>query len=97
MNFLDISNLYPVSSSKPNIVNIHNPQHEQQILHQNVKRGDFIRVIRMQNSDLNNYKGYFGEIRDYKKGQDYAMVTLHALNNFSSIKMPLEHFIMVPW
>jgi hypothetical protein len=61
-------------------------------LYENIRRGTQIKIIRVKNSILNVYKGYIGEIRDYRRGQDYAMVTLNAVNNSTPIKVPLEHF-----
>ena len=61
----------------------------------NLKKGDTVKIIRMENSDLNIYKGYLGEIKDYKKGQDFALVYLLATFNLSVVKFPLEHFILI--
>jgi hypothetical protein len=66
-------------------------------LYENIHRGTFIRIIGIQGSMLNSYKGYIGEVRDYKRGQDYAMVTLNALNNGNAIKFPLEHFEIIEY
>ncbi len=61
-------------------------------VYKNVKVGDSIRVIKYGNSHLNVYKGYIGEVKAYKEGQDYAMVFLHAIQSYNLIKMPIEHF-----
>ena len=61
-------------------------------LYENIRRGTPVKIVRMKNSVLNVYKGYIGEIKDYRRGQDYAMVTLNAVNNSTPIKIPLEHF-----
>jgi hypothetical protein len=65
------------------------PKH---VLYENISKGTSIRVIGLEGSLLNVYKGYIGEVRDYRRGQDYALVTLMALNNGNLLKMPLEHF-----
>jgi hypothetical protein len=59
------------------------------------KKGDFIKIIYLENSPLNNYKGYNGEIRQYVKNSDYAFIVLEAINNSASIKFPVEHFIKI--
>lgn len=66
---------------------------ENDIVYENFKQGDFIRVVHMNNSAANCYKGYIGEIRAYRKGQDHALISLNALNSSVYIKMPLEHFV----
>ena len=58
-----------------------------------VKRGDMVRIVHVPNSRLNNYKGYIGEIRDYKRDQDFALVSLHAIISIPIIKFPLVHLI----
>ena len=63
------------------------------VLYKNVKKGDMVRIIHNENSILNLYKGYIGEIRDYKNEQDFAIVFLHGINSQTFIKCPLQHFI----
>lgn len=64
---------------------------ENGVLYENFKKGDMIRVVKYKNSSLNYYKGYVGEIKVYRKGQEYAMVILHAQTNMQQIRMPLHH------
>ena len=64
-------------------------------LYENLKRGDRVKIIRMENSNLNCYKGYLGEIKDYKKNQDFALVYLLGTLNLAIVKFPLEHFILI--
>jgi len=64
-------------------------------LYENIHRGTCIRVVYLNGSMMNVYKGYIGEVRDYRRGQDYALVTLSALNNRNLLKMPLEHFEII--
>jgi hypothetical protein len=61
--------------------------------YKNIKRGDFIKIIYQKNSILNCYKGYIGEIKEYRKEQTHALVFLHAINSTQFIKFPLTHFI----
>lgn len=61
------------------------------VLVENFKSGDFIVVVKKPNSHLNVYKGYYGEIRDYRKGQDSAMVLLDAINSSKPIQFPIAH------
>ena len=59
----------------------------------NIKRGDYVKIIGLPNSNLNSYKGYIGEIKDYKQDQDFALVFLHCITALSIIKFPLKHLI----
>lgn len=56
------------------------------------KKGDFIRIVHVENSIHNFYKGYNGEIRTYTSGSDTATVTLEALNSTTPIKFSIKHF-----
>lgn len=57
------------------------------------KRGDFIMVQYLKNSRLSIYKGYFGEIKIYRKEQNAAYVYLHALSHSPLIKFPIKHLV----
>lgn len=59
--------------------------------YKNIRKGDFVKVIKLGNSELNHYKGYIGEIRDYKKDQSHALIFLHARNTNKYILFPLKH------
>lgn len=61
--------------------------------YKNIKRGEFIKIIYQPNSNLNCYKGYIGEIKEYRKDQTHALVFLHAINSTQFIKFPLTHFV----
>ena len=61
--------------------------------HLYIQRGDIVKIIGVPNSILNNYKGYIGEIKDYKRDQDFALVFLHGVISLSIIKFPLTHLI----
>lgn len=62
--------------------------------HYNLKIGDIVQIIYKPNSDYNSYKGYIGEIKDYKKDKDYALVFLYAVVQYKVVKFPLSHFIL---
>lgn len=62
-----------------------------------IKRGDFIKMIYKEKGGYNMYKGYIGEIREYRKGQDYAMVILHAMVNMRLMRVPIDHFIKIDY
>jgi hypothetical protein len=61
--------------------------------YKNIRRGNYVKIIGVKNSILNIYKGYNGEVRDYKKDQDFAIIFLHF--NYSRIKFPIDHFIII--
>ena len=63
--------------------------------YKNIKKGDFIKIIYQKNSILNQYKGYFGEIKEYRKEQDSALIFLHAISVYRLIKFPITHFILL--
>lgn len=66
---------------------------EIQQTHLYIHKGDMVKIIGVPNSILNNYKGYIGEIKDYKRDQDFALVFLHGITALSIIKFPLTHLI----
>ncbi len=62
--------------------------------YQEVRRGQYVKMIYKENSELNSFKGYIGEIKDYKKGNDHALLILHAQIYPKLTKVPLDHFVM---
>lgn len=84
------------------IVNVNvnvNENENEQIYHtnsyKNLRKGNFVKIIGIKNSSLNVYKGYIGEIKDYKKDQDFAIIFLHAIQtNAHFVKFPINHFIV---
>lgn len=63
-------------------------------LYKNIKKGDFVKIIGVKDSFLNSYKGYVGEIKDYKRDQDFAIVFLHGITQLTIIKFPIYHFVI---
>ena len=61
--------------------------------YKNIRRGEFVKIIYQPNSHLNCYKGYIGEIKEYRKNQDHALIFLHAINSSPFFKFSLSHFI----
>ena len=59
----------------------------------NLKNGEYVRIIRKENSPLNYYKGYIGEIKNYKRGQSRVQIVLQAQNNAHPIIFPIDHFV----
>jgi hypothetical protein len=57
------------------------------------RKGETIKVVRLENSILNQYKGYIGTIRDSQKSSDTCMVVLDALNSGASIRFPKKHLV----
>jgi hypothetical protein len=64
-------------------------------IYKNIKRGDFVKIIYLKNSSLNIYKGYVGDIREYRKDQDSAIIFLHAISSNNAIRFPIEHFVKI--
>ena len=63
--------------------------------YKNLRKGNLVKIIGIKNSTLNAYKGYIGEIKDYKKDQDFAIVFLYAIQtNAHFVKFPINHFIV---
>jgi hypothetical protein len=60
---------------------------------QEFKRGDFVIIQRLENSYLNAYKGYFGQIKEYMIIDESAYVMLEAINNPKTIKFPIGHLV----
>lgn len=56
------------------------------------KKGDFVIITRMENSSLNVYKGYFGEIKNIIQGGETALVILEAMTYPKPIRFPVGHF-----
>lgn len=57
------------------------------------RKGETIKVVRLENSILNVYKEYIGTIRDSQKGSDTCMVVLDALNSGAAIRFPKTHLV----
>lgn len=64
-------------------------------VYKNIKKGDLVKIIYIKDSILNTYKGYIGEIKEYRKDMDSAVIFLHCITSFTSIKFPIEHFIKI--
>lgn len=56
------------------------------------KRGEFVIIQGVPNSNLNVYKGYFGEIKEYIPRSESAYIVLEAMNYPKPIKFPFGHF-----
>lgn len=65
----------------------------EQDLCRNIRKGTLVRIIRKPKSPHNIYKGYIGEVKEYVKNQDYAIIMLHALNTPKCFRFSLDHFV----
>lgn len=54
--------------------------------------GMMVRVIYLENSYYNSFKGYIGEIKSFSKNKDHASIHLHACPSYKVINMPITHF-----
>jgi len=93
INNKDLTNKKNEISQEISSQNKQEQHHDQYNLstYKNIRKGDFVKVIKLENSELNHYKGYIGEIRDYKKDQTHALIFLHARNTNNYILFPLKH------
>jgi hypothetical protein len=66
---------------------------EQVSVYKNIMKGDMVKIVRIEGSLLNSYKGYVGEIREYKRDQNTAVVFLHSISSNNRIRFPIDHFI----
>ena len=66
------------------------PKH---INYQNLKKGDHVKIVYLENSPFNYYKGYIAEIREYIKGAEHAFVCLPAQNTQNKLKISIKQFI----
>lgn len=82
-------------TTQTNHTNQTNQENQEVEIYKNIRRGDMVKIIGVKNSVLNSYKGYIGEIRDYKRDQDYALIFLHCINSHTIIKFPLTHFVKI--
>ena len=58
-----------------------------------LKNHDFVKIVKYKNSPMNIYKGYNGEIKQFFKGTQYALVALEAKNGSQFIKFNVEHLV----
>jgi len=72
-----------------------NLANEEVEVYKNITKGDMVKIMGVKGSILNSYKGYIGEVRDYKRDKDSAMIFLHAIAYPTTIKFPLYHFVKI--
>lgn len=82
-----------LSISKINKNTIEIKPTENLIENENFNKGDLVRIVRLENSRLNVFKGYYGEIKSYKKGSKTASIFLEAVNSGSLTIFPINHFV----
>lgn len=70
-------------------------KNEEVEVYKNISKGDIVKIIGVKGSILNAYKGYIGEVRDYKRDKDSAMILLQAITYQTVVKFPLYHFIKI--
>lgn len=63
--------------------------------YEDIKVGDYIKIVYLENSQYNDYKGYIGEVKEYKRGKDRALIMIHSTNIPKFIKISLKHFIKI--
>lgn len=55
------------------------------------RRGNYVKIVKYNDSVYNLYKGYVGEIRECY--ENYAIVNIEAESTNKNISIPLEHLI----
>jgi ribosomal protein L21E len=70
------------------------PQAKLDVTLENFRKGDTIKIVRVLGGTHNQYKGYIGEIKDYKRGSSTALVILHAMNTPQLMRVPIEHLVL---
>jgi hypothetical protein len=88
----------PIKKLKDNtfhvkLKNIIEEEPPMELQYQEFKRGDFVTIQRLENSDLNIYKGYFGQIKEYRQISNSAYVILEAMNYPIPINFPAGHLV----
>ena len=79
------------ATKKPKDIQQNNQDNVENI-HDEFKKGDSIIITRMDNSSLNVYKGYYGEIKDIIRNGETALVILEAMVYPKPIRFPMGHF-----
>jgi transcription antitermination factor NusG len=79
----------PLTLTPTNLAN------EEVEVYKNITKGDMVKIMGVKGSILNSYKGYIGEVKDYKRDKDSAMIFLHAITYPTVIKFPLHHFVKI--
>jgi hypothetical protein len=64
-------------------------------VYQNIRVGNRIKIVRLEGGNFNHYKGYIGEVKDYKKDHPTALIIVHAVNMPKLLRVPLEHFVII--
>lgn len=72
-----------------------NLKNEELETYKNISKGDIVKIIGVKGSILNSYKGYIGEVKDYKRDKDSAMIFLQAITYQTIVRFPLYHFIKI--
>lgn len=68
---------------------------EMAIMHDNINKGDYVRIIRQNGSLYNYYKGYVGEVKSYNKNSKTASICILGLPHIRTVQFPATHFVKV--
>ena len=60
---------------------------------QQLRKGNFVKIVKYKNSIYNYYKNYIGEIKEYNPFQNTVTVFLHAPHNFRILHLHEDHVI----
>jgi hypothetical protein len=93
-DYTTVKNFDIKSNCKLNGINVKSKSIEERPYQsQEFKRGDFVIIQRLENSHLNIYKGYVGQIKECLIIDELAYVILEAMNYPTAIKFPFGHLV----
>lgn len=60
-----------------------------------LKQGSIVSVIKYKDSKYNIFKGYIGEVKEYKKNDTYLSILLYAINYPKKLFIHKDHVQLV--
>lgn len=60
-----------------------------------LKQGSIVSIVKYKESKYNIYKGYIGEVKDYRKNDSYLTVLLYATNYPTKVFIHRDHVELI--
>lgn len=60
-----------------------------------LKQGSIVTIIKYKESKYNIYKGYIGEVKEYKKNDYYLSILLYATNYPTKVFIHRDHVELI--